>query len=113
LQFSPTETVAEAVRSGVDVCVTVGVAVLARTGVGVDLVSPSKVAVVAEVSIWLDGPLTVRVNGTVWLGSLPAVENMPAGALGEYVTAGPAVVVGPAVIGVSKEFSARDVRSGA
>jgi hypothetical protein len=91
----------------------VGLVVPARTRVAEGLGVPMNAAVIVGVSLWLAGPGIGRVAEGVWLGSLPAVENMPAGALGEYVTAGPAVVVGPAVIGVSKEFSARDVRSGA
>ena len=68
-----------------------------------------RTCVTVGVPLWLTGPLTVGVTEAVWSDSLPAVESMPAGALEEYVTAVPGVVVGPAVIGVSKLFSAREV----
>lgn len=54
--------------------------------------------------------VTLRVAGAVWSDSLPAVENMAGGVLGESVTSGLGVVVGPAVIGVSRLFSAIEVR---
>jgi hypothetical protein len=82
-------------------------------GLGVSL----RVCWSVGVPLWLAIRLAVRVVDAVELGSFPAVENMAIVALdfsarvelSVFVIVGPGVVVGPAVTGVSRLFSASEV----
>jgi len=72
-----------------------------------------KAVVIVGVPLRPAEPLTLRVTDAIRLGAFPAVENIAGVGLGEFVNLGAGVVVGPAVIEVSRLFSAREVLTAA